>query len=126
MKNCYLPRARDILAQHLWSSSVSNATKAFMAFSMVHYLVHATIANVSKRLLCKIESQERLANCWYCIGVSPRVSSLKEKSLVLVPHSVDSGGMIKIQIRYHRGYSSEIVKPTPIMKARQMCVQTKS
>ena len=58
--------------------------------------------------------------------VSPRVPSLKEESLVVITRSVDNGGMIEIHIRYHRRYSSEIVKPRPITKARQMCVQTKA
>ena len=47
--------------------------------------------------------------------VSPRVPSLK-----VIPRSVDNGCMIEIHVRYHRRHSSEIVKPRPIMKARQM------
>ena len=99
---------------------------------LVHDLARATIANVTKRLLLKIESRERLANCWYVntliarVGVSPRVPSLKKESLVVILRSVDHGDMIEIHVRYHRRHSSEFVKPRPITKARQMCVQTKA
>ena len=74
----------------------------------------------------------KLLVCWNVntliarAGVSPNVPSLKEKSLVVVHRSVDSGGMIEIHVRYHRRHSSEIVKPSPIRKTRQMCVQLKS
>lgn len=62
------------------------------------------------------------------VVISPRstVPSLKEKSFAVVPRSVDNGGMIEIHIKYHRLYSGEFVKPRPITKARQMCIQTKS
>ena len=60
------------------------------------------------------------------VVVWPKVPSLEEKSLVVVPRSVNKGGMIEIHIKYHRLYSSGIVRPRPITKARQMCVQTKT
>ena len=48
MENCYFPHAGDSLTEHLQSSSVSNAIKAVTAFLTVHYLLCATIANVTK------------------------------------------------------------------------------
>ena len=98
---------------------------------MVHEYLFL-IANITKRLLHKNESRERLANCWYVntliahVGVLHRVPSLKEESLVVIPRSVDNGGMIEIHLRYHRCHSSEFVKPRPITKPRQMCVQMKA
>ena len=73
-----------------WFSEV-DVIKAVTAFLTVHYLACATIANITKRFLCKIESHERLTNCWYVntfvarVKVTPRLSSLKEKSLVVSP-----------------------------------------
>ena len=93
---------------------------------LVHYLARATIANVTKRLLSKIESRERLANMpdmsirslHTRVGASPRVPSLKEKSAVVIPRSIDNDGMIEIHVKYHRRRSSEFVKPRPIKKAK--------
>ena len=62
VKKCYFLHAGDVSTEHLRSSSVSNVTKAVTAFLTVHYLARATIANVTKRFLRKIESRERLAN----------------------------------------------------------------
>lgn len=77
--------------------------------------------NVTKRSLREIESRDKLVKYWYvnkiiaCIGVSPWVPSLKEKSLVFSLF-VDNDGMIEIHTRYHRRHSSKIVKPRPISK----------
>ena len=59
---------KHVSTEHLRSSSVSNvikAVKAVKAFLTFHYLARSTKANVTKRLLRKIESRERLANSWY-------------------------------------------------------------
>ena len=118
---------------------------------MDHYLAHATIANVTKRFFGQQQQQlyyqkdlhtmlqdlqDRITRktckwlvCQY--AHCPRwglaqTAKPQGKSLVVVPRSVDNGGMIEIHIRNHRRHSSEIVKPRPITKARQMWVQTKS
>ena len=60
VKNCYFPHAGNVSTEHLRSSSVSNdmkAIKAVTAFLTVPYLARVTIANVTKRLLRKIESR---------------------------------------------------------------------
>ena len=126
MKNYYFPHAGDVSTEHLRFSSVSNVIKAGNGFFSGLLFALATMASVTKRLLRKIESRERHANCCYVntliasIVVSPKVPSLKEKYLVVVPRSVDNGDMIEIHIKYHRLHSSEIVKPRPITKARQI------
>ena len=117
VKNCYFPHAGDVSTEHFRSSSFSNVTKAVTAFLTVNYLARATRANVTKRLLRKIKSHKRHANCWnvnhdaHCPRwVSPRVPSLKEDSLAVIPLSVYNGCMIEIHVRYRRHHSSEIVK----------------
>ena len=130
--NSYFPMQETFLTEHLRSSLVSYAITAVTASLTDQYLARATIAKVTKQSLRKIESRERHANCSYVntliarIGVSPIVPSLKEKSFLVVPRSVDTGGMNEIHIRYHRRHSNEIVLPRPITKARQMCFQTKA
>ena len=44
---------------------------------------------------------------------------------MVIPRSVDNGGMIEIRIRYHQRHLNKVVKPRPIIKARQMCAQTR-
>ena len=77
VKNCYFPHAGDVSTEYLRSSSVSNVIKAVKAVT-VYYLARATIANFTKRLLRKIESRERLANCWYVNTLIARVGSRLE------------------------------------------------
>ena len=88
MKNCYFPHTGDISTEHLPSLLVANvikAVKAVTAFLAVHYLATATIPNVTKRLLCKIELPARE----YLVAV------------VVIPRSVDNSGTIEVHVRYH-------------------------
>ena len=61
VKNCYFPHAGDVSTEYLRSSSVSLGFKCHKGrngfFYRFHYLARATIANVTKRLLRKIESR---------------------------------------------------------------------
>ena len=60
VKKCYFPHAGDVSTEHLRSPSVSSVMKVVTGFLTVHHLARATIANVTKRLLRKIESRVRL------------------------------------------------------------------
>ena len=81
-----------------------------------------TIANVRKGLLRKMESRERLANCWYVNGLIVRVGSrvecerLKEESVVVTPCFVEDSGMIEMHVMFHLRHWCEIVKLRPIRK----------
>ena len=128
-KKCYFLHAGDFSTEHL-QSSVSNVKNAVTAFLTVHGFARATIPRYDSKRHKAVVAQDRFAPktckllvCQYTHcprWVSPRVPSLKEASLVVIPSSVDNGGMIEIHVRYHRRRSSGIVKLRPITKARQM------